>query len=131
MPVHEQLDVYRNLHEPTGQSGETGAGQIIDSLPVDDGDAVPPLGFAIAQLKGIYILSENQHGLVLVDMHAAHERITYERMKTTWHNQGIKTQPLLVPDSLSVSSREADVAEEHDEQIVVLGLCSSAWDQRQ
>ena len=122
MPVHEQLDVYRNLHEPTGQSGETGAGQITDSLPVDDGKTIPPLGFAIAQLKGIYILSENQHGLVLVDMHAAHERITYERMKTTWHNQGIKTQPLLVPDSLSVSSREADVAEEHDEQIRRLGF---------
>lgn len=72
----------------------------------------PPLGFAIAQLKGIYILAENQHGLILVDMHAAHERITYERMKQSMDSRTVATQPLLVPVSIAVSSREAAFVEE-------------------
>ncbi|WP_345195894.1 DNA mismatch repair endonuclease MutL [Kistimonas scapharcae] len=117
MPVREQLNAYRNLHEPVEASSDPVIGQT-----AGDDEDIPPLGFAVAQLKGIYILSENQHGLVLVDMHAAHERITYERMKTAWHEQGITTQPLLVPDSLAVSTREADAAEEHDEQIRRLGF---------
>ncbi|MCK5893284.1 MAG: DNA mismatch repair endonuclease MutL [Endozoicomonadaceae bacterium] len=120
MPVRDQLNVYRNLYE-SEQSQEATTGQVAVSLPESDAD-IPPLGFAVAQLKGIYILSENQHGLVLVDMHAAHERITYERMKTSWNEPGIKAQPLLVPDSLAVSSREADAAEEYDEQIRRLGF---------
>jgi DNA mismatch repair protein MutL len=73
---------------------------------------VPPLGFALAQLHGIYILAENAGGLILVDMHAAHERITYERMKNQWQAQRLLAQPLLVPLSLAVSAREADLAEE-------------------
>ncbi|MCE3460732.1 DNA mismatch repair protein MutL, partial [Staphylococcus aureus] len=75
-------------------------------------DDVPPLGYALAQLKGIYILAENALGLVLVDMHAAHERITYERLKTAMASEGLRGQPLLVPESIAVSQREADCAEE-------------------
>ena len=82
------------------------------SLPQSQGD-IPPLGYALAQLKGIYILAENAQGLVLVDMHAAHERITYERLKIAMASEGLKGQPLLVPESLAVSQREADCAEEH------------------
>jgi DNA mismatch repair protein MutL len=73
---------------------------------------VPPLGYALAQLHGIYILAQNQNGLILVDMHAAHERITYERLKQRYHGDGISHQPLLVPISVSVSCREADLAED-------------------
>ncbi|MCG8489745.1 MAG: DNA mismatch repair endonuclease MutL [Chromatiales bacterium] len=73
---------------------------------------VPPLGYALAQLHGIYILAQNQNGLILVDMHAAHERITYERLKQRYHGDGISHQPLLVPISVSVSVREADLAED-------------------
>ncbi|MEW8626081.1 MAG: DNA mismatch repair endonuclease MutL [Candidatus Thiodiazotropha sp.] len=73
---------------------------------------VPPLGYALAQLHGIYILAQNQSGLILVDMHAAHERITYERLKQRYHGDGISHQPLLVPISVSVSVREADLAED-------------------
>ncbi len=73
---------------------------------------IPPLGYALAQLKGIYILSENARGLVLVDMHAAHERITYERLKTASAETGIRSQPLLVPQSVAVSQREVEVAAE-------------------
>ena len=94
--------------------------------PVTEGEAaadeVPPLGFALAQLKGIYILAENASGLVLVDMHAAHERITYERFKRALLEGGVSRQPLLVPVSVSVSSREADLAEVQQPLFGELGM---------
>ncbi len=83
---------------------------------------IPPLGYAIAQLKGIYILAENAAGLVLVDMHAAHERITYERLKAARGAEGIRSQPLLVPLSVAVSEREVRVAVEHNEVFLRLGM---------
>ena len=83
---------------------------------------VPPLGYALAQLKGVYILAENEEGLVLVDMHAAHERITYERFKKDRSSSGIRSQPLLVPVSVAVSRREADLAESQQEMFHGLGM---------
>ena len=83
---------------------------------------VPPLGYALAQLAGIYVLAENAHGLVLIDMHAAHERITYEKLKQARACAGIRTQLLLVPLTLAVSGREAAVAEEHAENLDALGF---------
>ncbi|WBA81039.1 DNA mismatch repair endonuclease MutL [Endozoicomonas sp. GU-1] len=95
----------------------------VSAQPLPENDSLaPPLGYAIAQLKGIYILSENDQGMILVDMHAAHERITYERMKLSYQEQGIRAQPLLVPKSISVSEREADCAEENSEYFFRLGL---------
>jgi DNA mismatch repair protein MutL len=91
---------------------------IVDGEP----QHIPPLGYAIAQLKGIYILAENSQGLIVVDMHAAHERITYERMKTAFDDQGLISQPLLVPESLAVSQREADAAEQNSEVFSKLGF---------
>jgi len=108
--VREQLPAYQSLYGNGGDRG--GAKPAVQNFAELDGGEVPPLGYAVAQLKGIYILSENQQGLVLVDMHAAHERITYERMKTARQGAGIQTQPLLVPVSIAVSQREADCAEE-------------------
>ena len=78
---------------------------------------IPPLGFAIAQLHGVYILAENQQGLVVVDMHAAHERITYERLKQARDSSGITRQPLLVPLTLAVSNREAAIAMEQSRRV--------------
>ncbi|MGV3590525.1 MAG: DNA mismatch repair endonuclease MutL [Gammaproteobacteria bacterium] len=85
-------------------------------------DDMPPLGYALAQLHGIYILAQNAHGLVVVDMHAAHERITYEYMKTAAAEDGIKVQPLLVPLAVAVSQGEADYAEDFAPQLQALGL---------
>lgn len=81
-----------------------------------------PLGYALAQLQGVYILAQNRHGLVLVDMHAAHERITYERLKQAWQAGRVASQPLLVPETLAVSRAEADLAEAHAESLARLGL---------
>jgi DNA mismatch repair protein MutL len=88
-----------------------------------DTDAdTPPLGFAIGQLNGIYILAEAPDGLIIVDMHAAHERIGYERLKQAVHGQDLVRQPLLVPVSVPVSRVEADLAEAHAELLSELGL---------
>ena len=83
---------------------------------------VPPLGFALAQLHGVFILAQNEQGLVVVDMHAAHERITYERLKSALEGQGIKSQPLLLPVTLNISQREAEVCEEQADVLHHLGL---------
>ncbi|MFZ0218820.1 MAG: DNA mismatch repair endonuclease MutL [Candidatus Aquirickettsiella sp.] len=73
----------------------------------------PPLGFALAQLHGIYILAENTHGLILVDIHAAHERILYERLKQDIQNVGIKIQILLIPISLTLAQHEVRLLDEY------------------
>jgi len=91
------------------------------SLP-SSSEEVPPLGFALAQLHGIYILSQSAQGLIVVDMHAAHERITYERMKAARDVQGISSQPLLVPLAIAVSSREARCIEDGAEVFETLGF---------
>lgn len=83
---------------------------------------VPPLGFALAQLHGIYILAQNREGLILVDMHAAHERITYEQLKTRISGEGIPSQPLLVPERVQVSEREAELAEQQLSTFSQFGL---------
>ena len=97
----------------------------LSSAPSEDfseSGEVPPLGYALAQLKGVYVLAENSEGLVLVDMHAAHERITYERFKQDRAENGIQSQPLLVPVSVAVSRREAELAEEHTDLFSELGM---------
>lgn len=81
-----------------------------------------PLGFAIAQLHGVYVLAQNRNGLIVVDTHAAHERITYEAFKRARDGEGIKAQPLLVPVSVAVSRREADLVESSPEVFSQLGM---------
>ena len=96
-----------------------------NELPIssnDNGHEVPPLGFALAQLSGIYVLAENANGLVVIDMHAAHERITYEKLKTARACDGIRSQLLLVPINLAVSEREAACVEDHTEHLAELGF---------
>jgi DNA mismatch repair protein MutL len=89
---------------------------------IPDAADTPPLGFAIAQLHGIYILSQAPDGMILVDMHAAHERTTYERMKAALAQGDIASQPLLMPVAVSVSPAEADLLEEHATTLSRTGL---------
>jgi DNA mismatch repair protein MutL len=83
---------------------------------------VPPLGYALAQLMGVYILAQNNSGLIIVDMHAAHERITYERLKQQQDEEGIRTQPLLVPERIAVAERDVVLVEENESLFESLGL---------
>jgi DNA mismatch repair protein MutL len=117
-----------NVQENTANSADLA--RFIDnrgaSVGSDAGEDIspdmPPLGYARAQLHGIYILAENAQGMVLVDMHAAHERITYERLKTAREGEGISSQPLLVPLVLSVSAKEAQLVEDNGELFSQLGF---------
>ncbi len=118
---------YTDFHRPVSQVKEQVAAYARlladpDLAPAETENRAPPLGYALAQLKGIYILSENDHGLVLVDMHAAHERIVYERMKQHAQQEGIISQPLLVPITLNVSQSEAELVENQSQELSRYGL---------
>lgn len=92
------------------------------TAPADATD-VPPLGYAVAYLHGVYILARNQAGLVIVDAHAAHERVTYERLKQSYiERQALQRQPLLIPVRVSVAATEADFAESRQAELADLGL---------
>ncbi len=110
----------------SAMSNSHGANQVREAplaMPDDDPTAPPPLGFALGQLHGIYILAQNAQGLVLVDMHAAHERIVYERMKTQLAAaKGLDAQPLLVPVSIAASGTEVATAESEQAAIAKLGI---------
>ena len=116
--------VRRASDPPPGQGGLPFAATATGPTGVREADAAretdAPLGYAIAQLHGAYVLAESAHGLVLVDMHAAHERILYERMKKLLGGQTARQQ-LLVPDVLHVSAAEADAAETHAGEFAALG----------
>ncbi len=125
--IREQMAQYAKLHEnpavDASSAISSSSGGAVEAVERESTDSSPPLGFAIAQLHGIYILSQSEKGLIVVDMHAAHERITYERMKLAYHNAGvIAAQPLLVPMSIAVSQREAAVVEEYSETLSGFGL---------
>jgi len=104
LQVEEQIQAYTNLSRslPTNES------QSVAQAHED----IPPLGFAVAQLHGVFILSQTAKGMVVVDMHAAHERITYERLKQAMDEGTVASQPLLVPIGMNLSEKEATLAEE-------------------
>jgi DNA mismatch repair protein MutL len=83
---------------------------------------IPPLGYAVAQIGGVYVLAENANGLVIVDMHAAHERILYEKLKAGFDDKAVVRQPLLVPTSVAVAQSEADMVEQSASVFENLGL---------
>jgi len=105
LAVEEQIAAYSQLASTQARA------EISDQQSTEEDNTYPPLGFAKAQIHGIFILAENRDGLVIVDMHAAHERITYERLKQAYDGEGILSQPLLVPIDTEVSEKEADFVE--------------------
>jgi DNA mismatch repair protein MutL len=111
LQVREQVAAYGKLHS----DGE-------DVSPDEENAEVPLLGYALAQLQGIYILAQNEKGLVVVDMHAAHERITYERLKESFAQNEIRSQPLLIPHSITLNERETKMAVEFLETFRQLGI---------
>ena len=121
-PSRGAIDAYRHFLEPLDAGGgagpeETAGGRLV----VCDGAGEAPLGFAVAQLHGVYILSQTLDGMVLVDMHAAHERIMYESMKQLLAG-GTAEQRLLVPETLTVTPAEAEAADLHQAEFAALGF---------
>lgn len=113
LQVREQIDAYTQLHDV----------QTTERMDVSVSDSENfPLGFAIAQLHDIYILAQNEKGLVLVDMHAAHERVIYEQMKRQLAAQGIAVQPLLLPININLSQAEIKTWEMHRDLFTKLGF---------
>jgi len=114
--VRDSLNAMTSLYSPRAPVSQP------EILNDNDSD-IPLLGYAVAQIHGIYILAENAHGVILVDMHAAHERITYEHMKRTLsEQQGLRTQPLLIPQTVSVSESEVRLVESHADALLRLGF---------
>jgi DNA mismatch repair protein MutL len=112
--IADQVGLYNSL-----------AGEGAGTADVAADAEYPPLGFAIAHLHGIYILARNRDGLVIVDAHAAHERVTYEALKESYAadtEKGVQRQPLLIPVRLAVSAAEAELAETHADEISSLGF---------
>jgi DNA mismatch repair protein MutL len=107
------IDAYRRFLEPALSGGESDA--------VADDEAPRPLGFAVAQLHGVYILAQTSDGMVLVDMHAAHERVMYESMKKLLSGETAQQQ-LLVPEILTVTPAQAEAAELHRAEFAALGF---------
>ncbi|OHV09966.1 DNA mismatch repair endonuclease MutL [Kushneria phosphatilytica] len=94
---------------PTASDTPVAGGEVAERGPQESD--VPPLGYAVAQLHGVYVLAQSARGMIIVDMHAAHERITYERLKGQYLAGGVESQPLLVPISLAVSEGEVELIE--------------------
>jgi DNA mismatch repair protein MutL len=111
--VRESLAAYQTL-----STGMPAAGLEIGK----DQAEIPPLGFAVAQVGGVYVLAENEHGLVIVDMHAAHERILYEKLKQGFDDKTVVRQPLLVPANVAVAESEADLVEQSADVFEKLGM---------
>ena len=89
-----------------------------------------PLGRAVAQLHGVYVLAENHAGMVIVDMHAAHERIVYEQLKQQLDGRTVASQPLLIPATFSATPEEVATAEAHADSLLALGLEVSPFSPR-
>ena len=118
LDVDAQIEAYTNLVAPANKL----AIQEPRAAEMPKADIAPPLGFAVAHLHDVYILSETQSGIILVDAHAAHERVTYESFKSQYHQGSVPTQPLLLPIQMDVSSAEADLADDQQAFFMSLGL---------
>ncbi len=117
LSVAEEINTYASLYPNQDQRQ-----QIVEPERQASDQETPPLGFALAHIHDVYILSQTQTGVVLVDAHAAHERVTYERLKQQYHNGTVPSQPLLLPIKIQVTTAEADLAEQEHAFFAALGF---------
>ena len=114
--VEEPAAYYGVLREPSAPSRAAAEAE----AEAESGQ--PPLGFALGQLHGVYVLAQNRHGLVVVDMHAAHERILYEKFKTALDLRQVASQPLLAPIAFAIAPRERELLDAHESLFTALGF---------
>jgi DNA mismatch repair protein MutL len=117
--IEETIQAYAKLYSGTGTGSSAVMGQERSNQQSQE---FPPLGYAIAHLHNIYILSETRNGIILVDAHAAHERVLYERLKQQSQQGAVPSQPLLLPIKINVSPAEADLAEQATDLFAELGF---------
>lgn len=128
MNVAEEIEAYTGLYpsEQKTQGVSEDSQNVISldsgSYELKNGKGMPPLGYAVAHIHSIFILSETEKGIILVDAHAAHERVSYERLKKQYHAGKVPSQPLLLPLKIQVSTAEADLAEQEHEFFTALGF---------
>jgi DNA mismatch repair protein MutL len=117
LALHQTAELYAQEPRPAWSPAAAPTSPVQETPPDEW-----PLGRAVAQIGGVYILAENKHGLVIVDMHAAHERIVYERLKSTMNAAQIEAQPLLIPVTFTATPAEVAVAESQQATLRELGL---------
>ncbi len=118
MNVAENIEAYAKLYPKNDKNLNVKLNEPI----IEETNDIPPLGYAVAHLHSIFILTETEKGIILVDAHAAHERVTYERLKKQYHQGVVPSQPLLLPLKIQVSNGEAELAEQEHEFFSALGF---------
>jgi DNA mismatch repair protein MutL len=120
--VAQSLQQYGALFTGNDLAGKSDAQYTANPLPHDEHEQGFPLGFALAQLHGVYVLAQNQHGLILVDMHAAHERILYEDLKNALDEDAMQVQAMLIPITFYADAIEVSTATDHQTTLAALGF---------
>jgi DNA mismatch repair protein MutL len=132
LQVSEAMAFYAPLAHPSGgallahgsglMGQESGGAMASVGQPLPDSADAPPLGYALAQLYGVYVLAQNAQGLVVVDMHAAHERVVYEKLKTALDARAVPAQTLLIPVALTVDARDVAEISPHLDALADIGF---------